>query len=313
MVEPELTPVELEQGALLPDIDAVRNYGNCHPDAWVTLKFERNESNRMVVVALFSGNEVEVHEAALRQLVPHPNQLEVRRSRYSGSYLGQILKDVEEMSRGVHEGAFSGWGPGWDYVQVRLHADREALAAELSNRYGDAIRLRVGHMNYPLGQATNTESGSRRLRPSTQPISIPNIEVWLEFTPSHVSVGDNGRGQIVLHNTGSEPVDIHSGRPLVGVVLEPSTGEVVGSGSQAIAGTGWGLLLEAGMEASIDMVYGTASVRPELGCALPPGQYLVRTEVPIHGPPSEQGTPPRVLLVPPAELTIHERSGTGET
>jgi hypothetical protein len=310
MAKPELTPVELEQGALRPDMNAVREYGSRHPDAWVTLKFARNESDKLMVVALFSGDEVEVHEVAPRQLVPHPDHLAVRRSRYSGSYLDRILKDIEEMCRGVHEGAFSGWGPGWDYVQVNLHADQEALAAELSNCYGDAVRLRVGHMNYPLGQATNTESGSGRSRPSREPISIPNIEVRLELTPSHVAVGENGRGRVVLHNTGSEPVDIHSGRPLVGVVLEPSTGEVVGSGTLAIAGTGWGLTLEAGMEASIDMVYGTASTRPDLGYALPPGHYLVRTEVPIHGPPPEQRIPPRVLLVPPAELTIEEGAGT---
>jgi len=79
--------VSLEQDELRADVAVVRTYGEAHPEAWVELRYENGPTVR--IVALFSGDSLDVHERAQRGLVSYPDQLEVRpspwtrRSQYS--------------------------------------------------------------------------------------------------------------------------------------------------------------------------------------------------------------------------------------
>jgi hypothetical protein len=62
----------LAQAKLRADVEGVRRYGEAHPEAWVELRYENEPTVR--IVALFSGESLEVHELALRRLVSHPGQ-----------------------------------------------------------------------------------------------------------------------------------------------------------------------------------------------------------------------------------------------
>ena len=46
-------------------------------------------------------------------------------------------------------GLFSGWGTGNGKVNVTLRADGEPVAAQLQERYGDAIDITVGFLHFP--------------------------------------------------------------------------------------------------------------------------------------------------------------------
>ena len=74
-----------------------------------------------------------------------------------------------------------------------------------------------------------------------------------------------------------------------------------------VAGTGLGIRLDPGEEMQIGVLFCTASARPELGYALPPGRYLVRTAVPIYdGTEAPFGR--SHLSVDPVGLTVVERA-----
>jgi hypothetical protein len=93
------------------------------------------------------------------------------------------------------------------------------------------------------------------------------------------SVGDDGRGRLVLRNSGSERTGpLHCGQPLVGSLLNSSL-ERVGGYSGAIAGTGRTIDLAPGESASIRIIFGTASTRADLGYVVPPGQYWLKVQM----------------------------------
>jgi hypothetical protein len=290
----------------MADIEVVRRYGQAHLDAWVEVKFENEPEVR--VVALFSGDDVARHERALRQLVPHPDRLEVERSAWSLAYLEEIRAELHRMMAD-EPGSVQRLGLDWGTVGVGLGADREPLGQQLHRRYGEALRLTVGMLPFPAGRAlTPHEERLQQLlqqpRPIVPEVSIPGLAASLELTTPVVVAGQNGHGLVVLRNAGDTRLVLESEQPLVGRVVDPATGKTVGGFAGAIAGTGLGIRLEPGEECRIGLLFGTGSNRAGLGYVIPPGRYLVQTEVPIYDSGSEPGLRRRVLPVPPAEVAV---------
>ena len=62
--------------------------------------------------------------------------------------------------------------------------------------------------------------------------------------------------------------------------------------------------LEPGGSASINVIFGTASSRDELGYALPPGEYWLKVQVPLR---RGRGEPAHALTAPLARITIVPR------
>ena len=91
-----------------------------------------------------------------------------------------------------------------------------------------------------------------------------------------------------MRNNGQERIGpLNTGRRLVGSLLNASH-EPVGGYTGWIAGTGLAIDLEPGGSASINVIFGTASSREELGYALPPGEYWLKVHVPLRRGRGEQ-------------------------
>ncbi len=88
--------LSFEQGRLRHDVGVVRAYGEAHPDAWVGLRYENEPSVR--IVALFTGDQVQLQEEALRQLVEHPDQLELLWSPFPLTHLEAIKAEIHTLA-----------------------------------------------------------------------------------------------------------------------------------------------------------------------------------------------------------------------
>ena len=186
-----------------------------------------------------------------------------------------------------------------------MAADQEPLAARLHARYGAAVTLTLGHFPYPVGRpVTSADRVSRGSPPPPQVVTVDGLDARLELSSDHIVAGRNGHGTVVLTNTGAVALELRTGQPLVAVVLAPETGEVVGGYTGAVAGVGLNVHLAPGGQASVQVLFGTASFRADLGFVLPAGRYLVRAEVPVHSHPPRHGGARQVLAVPPCRLTV---------
>lgn len=258
--------IGVEQRKLSADVGVVRQYGQSHPEAWVELRFENEPS--VHVVALFSGDEIDVHENALRRLVAHPNQLEVRYSPWPLTRLEDIRNEVNALATSSAQGAFSGWGVGGGRVNIRLHADQERLAQMLQARYGDAVDLCVGWLHFPDCALVRSVPVSR---PS--PNRLP--------TELHVSVdqglavksGGNLRSKMRLHNQGPDEVIVDTNGGVTARIVDADSKEIVGgySGAQTLPLIRFHVPATESVE--IPLLIGTASIEPRLGYAVPPGRW----------------------------------------
>jgi hypothetical protein len=264
-----------EQARLRADIELVSRYGEEHPEDFGGLMFENGDPVRIVVA--FSRN-IARHEQALRQQVEHPDCLEVRHQRFSASELEEIRAEVERVAKSRTRQPLMAIGSGFGVVSVRLRPDEEALAAELHGRFGNALELTVGALPYPRARKER-----HRPPPPAQPTRrvISGLVSRIELDPPEVAAGNTASGRVVLGNTGSEEISLQTGQPLVASLVDPETGEVVGGYVSAVAGTGLSFRISPGAEARVPLLVGTASYRTELGNALPPGRYIVRTQIPL--------------------------------
>lgn len=287
---------------LAPDIAAVRRWGEEHEGSFLSVKLDRVP--RVMVAVLLWGEDIPSHEVVLHAMVPHPDRLRVEASPYAPAYLEEVKSELRELAM-AHQGAIHGFGPGWGSVFTRLAADQEPLAARLHARYGAAVTLTLGHFPYPVGRpVTSADRVSRGSPPPPQVVTIDGLDARLELSSDHIVAGRNGHGTVVLTNTGAVPLELRTAQPLVAVVLAPETGEVVGGYTGAVAGVGLNVHLAPGGQASVQVLFGTASFRADLGFVLPAGRYLVRAEVPVHSHPPRHGGARQVLAVPPCRLTV---------
>ena len=264
--------IELEQGALRRDMETVLRYGVSHPEAWVQARWT---SDPVRIVAAFTG-DLSRHEADLRQLVGHPEQLEIRRAAFSATQLEQIRTEITEMARAAEPGVFNGWGLGWTVVTVRLRADQETLARQLLDRYGDAVELTVGLLHFPDPMQPD---GAQRLRCPTdveRPPLIPEGEIKVALVGSlEVRSGQNFHGQLVVHNGGVDDIVVMTNGQITGRVVDPGTEEVVGlfSGAQTMPLVRF--VARVGESVEIPLLGGTASPLGSLGYATPPGRWAL--------------------------------------
>ncbi len=289
-----LTPEEAAEQqvteTLGTDAAAILAYGAAHPDTWAGLRYDR-EGTIHVVVASFTA-DLDAHRARLESAVGRPDRLRLRRLPFTQQELERIRA---ELSSGGY-GNLKQLGISAGAVDVAFVATAEAVAAGWHRRYGDALRIHVGNLPYP---PVTTPRETRAAPRSTT--TLDGIELSVHLDASEVASGENIGGVVVLHNRGDLPALIESGQPLVGMVVRPGAGEVVGGFSGAVAGVGWSAELQPGDEASLRVVVGTASCRPDIGYLLPPGLYEAVVPLPIHR--DETGRVD-IVLAPPVPVTL---------
>jgi hypothetical protein len=161
---------------------------------------------------------------------------------------------------------------------IRLAAWATEIAADLDNRYGDFVVLEVGHLNYPAGTRSS-------IRPrADRPPLIDALDVSVATVEDlEVRSGYNLRSTILIQNSGQDPLVIATNGVVQSVIVEPASGEVVGSfaGAQPLPLVRF--RADPGQAISAPVLIGSASLRPELGYSVPPGLWGVEAILKIEG------------------------------
>lgn len=301
MAQPPVPDLELEHSKFNSDVAAVRRYGESHPDDYVEELFENEPHVRLVV--LMVGDNLADHEAALRELVRHPNQLEVRRTPFPRSRLEEIRQVVGETVTS-RPGAVNGFGIGRGRVNVKLAADQEALAASFHERFGDAVELRVGVFPYPPASGADEQEKEPPVvaRPKLPLLPSEEFEVALEGEIVVFSGATKG-GVLRIHNRGGAEAVIKTNGGVTARVIDPQTGDGVGGffGFQQVPLIKF--RIAPGATVSIPLLVGTALSVRSLGYAVPPGQWAIEVPIQIEGR-GQFRTPPLPILIQPSERSV---------
>ena len=266
---------------LRPDVEAVRRYGESHPEAWVDLRFESDPSVR--IVALFSGEDLGAHEAALRRLVAHPDRLDVRRAPWPRTRLEEIRSRVDELATTTGRGSITRWGVGQGRVEVRLRADQELLAEELHRRYGDAVDLTVGFLHFPDRVLRGPDGSPEPVQTPERPPRLDPAEIEV-LVPEGLQIrsGHDLLGALRVQNLGPGEVVVRTSGRVTAQVVDPDTREVVGGFAGAQTMPLVRFRVPPGGSVEIPLQIGTASPVPRLGYATPPGRWAIETVLAIE-------------------------------
>ncbi len=291
--------------ALRGDIELVNRYGEEHPGTWAGVWFD-NEPTVCIVAAFTS--DVAQHDAALRPRLRHPTRLVVQRMPHSLADLRQVRAEIERtlQQRAAETGrpVFTSIGQGKAVIHLDLRADQENVASEFAARYGSAVELRVGFFGFPGRRPARPRPPGGPTAAEPEEKAFDGLKMSVEVDQTVLEVGDDGHGRLVLRNHGRERIVPQGlGQPLVGSLLNASH-EAVGGFCGAIGGTGLAVDLAPGGSASIGVIFGTASIREELGYTLPPGRYWLKVQISFrHG----TGERRYALTAPLTQITIVPR------
>jgi hypothetical protein len=290
-------PLAQAQNRLQDDASKAAEYGAQHPDEFGSLRFENSPRVRLVIGFT---DHLDQHCAALRGLLEYPDEFELIQDRVTEQGLEEIQAEVSVMAGEHLKGSGSGSADG--VVTVELRADSEDLAQRILDRYGDLVSIMVGALPYPdptLAAEFNV-CGAELPPPPTNPVSLDAV---LTLSGSGVVSGDDFEGVVTVTNTGDEVIKFESGSPLAALVFLPGIDSVVGVYTGVIAGVGVGADLGPAQSIDIDVLGSTASCDPELGYALPPGEYRVRVPVDQYEYPGGEFEM-HAILSDPAPLTV---------
>ncbi|HSJ72660.1 MAG TPA: hypothetical protein VLA29_13560 [Acidimicrobiia bacterium] len=287
-------PISQAQNRLQGDVEAAMAYAQQRTDDFGSIRFENSPRVRLVISFT---DHLEEHCAALRDLLTYPDEFELVLAPVTEAELYAIQDDVVAMAGEYIQGA----GSSSDSVGVSLRADGEAVAAEIAAKYGDLVTITVGALGYPDRTTGGFWVCSDLVPP---PPSSPTFLVAaLKPIESPVTSGHDFEAVVTVTNTGGDIVAFESGSPLTALVYLPRTDEVVGIYTGSVAGVGVSAELGPGESIDIEVVGGTASCDPELGYALPPGDYEVRVAVDQYEYP-DGGFELHAILSEPTPLTV---------
>jgi hypothetical protein len=285
-------PLAMAQERLADDITAANAYGMAHPEDFGSIRYENTPTVRIVIGFT---DHLDVHCAALRDLLEYPDEFELVKD---AAPQNRLLAIQEEISATFGE-YVRGSGIGASGLAVSLRADGEEIAARIVEEYGNLVNLTVGALPYP-----DPTSGSPQPCEAPPPPTDPtHLVASATLSGGTVAAGHDYSGTVTVTNTGDETVAFESGSPLVAFVYPAGGTEVVGIYTGGIAGVGVGGDLAPGESIDIDVIGGTASCDPDLGYALPPGDYDVRVPVELYEHPSG-GFAVHAILSDPVPLEI---------
>jgi hypothetical protein len=285
-------PVPQAQQRLANDIETAVAYGAAHPDEFASVRFEN--APRVRIVIGFTDH-IDVHCAALRAILEYPDEFEVIRQPKTASDVEQIQQAIVVLAGPKLRST----GIGAETIDVGLRADGEAIAEQIRAEYGDLVKLTVGLQAYPPGRAPDPDCTSL---PGPLAIGSPFTATLKLLNPS-VRSGEDFKGTATVTNKTDAPGEFESGEPVTAFVYRAGTDQVVGAYEGGIAGVGVGGTLGPGESIDVQVIGGTASCLPDLGYALPPGDYDVRAAIDQYDRTQPEMIV-RYLLSAPATLTV---------
>ena len=264
--------VSMAQFELLDDLDVVRQFGERHPDAFVTVWFENAPTVRLV--ALLSGDDVSDHESELRQAVTYPDRLEVRRSQWSKHSPRNVQAALHECAAD----AIASMGHRQGVLRVQLWADQADRAEEICRRFGDTVAVTIGMFPYP-DRFVRPDRESEAILDEPPPQQLASLPESVRIEPEAPMVIRSGahlRTVVRVQNGSAVDVAANTNGYVNGTVVHPDTGQRVGcfEGAQLMPLVRFDV--PSGSTSEIPLLVGTASTRPELGWAVPPGPWGVR-------------------------------------
>jgi hypothetical protein len=279
VTEPSI-PLEREfvHHALHPDIEVIRAYGAAHPEDWTDVLFENEPTVK--VLALFAGN-VDAHERALRELVPHPEWLVVRSTPYSSSHLEAIRAEVTALARSSEGGIFRSWGVGRGHIQIQVAADQERLAERLRARFGGAAQLKVGVFPYPMDSETSRPE-NRQISPHPELLLIETLQPSIDGRVA-LSPGGRWHGPMHLKNDGDKRLVLRTNGALTARVIDPASSEVVGGSFGPQTTPLIRFDIAPGATVDVPLSIEAASFRRRLGYVIPAGDWAIDAVVDVEG------------------------------
>lgn len=177
-------------------------------------------------------------------------------------------------------------------IRIGLAAWATDVAAELHSTYGDFVELEVGAMRFP---AKELLVNAHALQLRGEPADGPGFGVE-PLAPLTVRTGRDARPDVLVSNRTERTEVLITNGDLSSVVTD-SSGAVVGrfTGPHTLARVGFEIAPH--QSRPVPVLIGTASMVPELGYAVPPGEWtlvvVLRTEA---------GS----MLLAPLDITVSE-------
>jgi hypothetical protein len=278
-------PIARDQQRLQGDLALAQDYATRHAADFGSIRFENTPRVRIVIGFV---TNLQQHCAALRGALEFADEFEVIWSPATNADLEALLNEITNAYRDYLVGA----GLMSDAIELTLRADGEAIAAEITAKYGSLVDIWVGMLHYPdrgLGEG----GGCARFLHEPA-IGLPLRASVKRLSQVEIRSGADFSGDVTVVNVGSTAFDFESGRPQTALILGPDGRTLVGAYFGAIAGTGAGALIEPGGTYDMDFLGGTASCDPAVGYAVPPGEAFVVVPVDVYRRTDPNG-PPEVL------------------
>jgi hypothetical protein len=215
------------------------------------------------------------------------------------SDLEAIRADATELAKATDMGIISGSGIDEGRVRLRLWASQEDLAAQLLERYGDAVNLTVGYLHYPDRTLLRFDGTPlERVLPDRSPLLPADQIVVSAPEPLRVRSGRHLRSTLEVQNRGSEDIVVHTNGDVTAVVVDPETNEQVGGYEGAQVMPLIRFTAPPGETVNIPLLIGTACSVGRLGYATPPGDWAIEVVLDLG---DERGR----FITPHLPLTVY--------
>jgi hypothetical protein len=160
--------------------------------------------------------------------------------------------------------------------QIELVPWAVDVAGELHARFGADVELRVGALQYPQRTLAGNPAGRPR---APLPEADPSeIEIALDG-PLRIRSGHAALHGLLVGNRGARELKIETSGELIPTVVDPASGQLVGGYSGAVTAMLKTFTVAPGATERIPLLVGTASFVPDLGYAVPPGEWGVQANL----------------------------------
>ncbi len=168
--------------------------------------------------------------------------------------------------------------------QIVLAPTAVAIAEDLHRRFGDGVRLTVGRLPYPSGRPPDRPLDHLIVQPPGEMLGPGEAAVRLDG-PATVRSGETLRHALLVRNLTGRVLPIATNGNLTAVVVDPQTGQVVGGFAGAQTMPLIMFSVAPGNTERIPLLIGTASFRPDLGYAVPPGSWGILVPLDLEWDP----------------------------